>query len=344
MPTIRLASALLEHGLICEQELPEITKVAERYAVAVTPTMQRQIVQPGDPVAKQFIPSALELANAPEELEDPIADTRFTPVKGITHRYPDRVLLKITHMCPVYCRFCFRREVVGPGQQMLTSSELNAALDYIRANKNIWEVIFSGGDPLIMPAKKLLPIMTALDEIEHVKVVRFHTRVPIVSPDQVTAELIDVLSTRTPVWIVVHTNHSQEIGEAAQDALYRLSMAGLPLLSQTVLLKGINDTPQALEDLFRTLVANRVKPYYLHHGDLAKGTSHFRTSIRDGQRLMRHLRGNTSGTCQPLYVLDIPGGHGKVPIGPSYIEAVGDGYAVTDPWGAQHTYPPRLQR
>lgn len=344
MPTIRLARSLVEHGLIREQQLPEITRVVERYAVAITQTMQERIIRRDDPVAKQFVPSDSELISAPNELQDPIADARFTPVKGITHRYPNRVLLKITHMCPVYCRFCFRRELVGPGQQMLSSSELDAAIDYIRANNKIWEVIFSGGDPLIMPAKKLLPIMKELDAIEHVKVIRFHTRVPIVSPDQVTAELIDALSTRTPVWIVVHTNHSQEIGPAARDALYRLSIAGLPLLSQTVLLKGINDTPQALEDLFRTLVENRVKPYYLHHGDLAKGTSHFRTSILDGQRLMRHLRGNTSGTCQPLYVLDIPGGHGKVPIGPSYIEAVGEGYLVTDPWGSQHTYPPSFQQ
>ncbi len=200
MPTIRLARSLVEHGLIREQQLPEITRVVERYAVAITQTMQERIIRRDDPVAKQFVPSDSELISAPNELQDPIADSRFTPVKGITHRYPNRVLLKITHMCPVYCRFCFRRELVGPGQQMLSSSELDAAIDYIRANNKIWEVIFSGGDPLIMPAKKLLPIMKELDAIEHVKVIRFHTRVPIVSPDQVTAELIDALSTRTPVW------------------------------------------------------------------------------------------------------------------------------------------------
>lgn len=343
MATIRSAGALLKHGLICEQELPGITEVAERYAVAVTPAMRDQIAGLDDPVAKQFIPSSAELVNSPEELEDPIADARFTPVKGITHRYPDRVLLKITHMCSVYCRFCFRREVVGPGKQMLSSAELEDALAYIRHNKNIWEVIFSGGDPLIMPPKKLLPVLTALDEIEHVKVIRFHTRVPIVTPESINSELINALCRRAPVWIVVHTNHSQEIGQAARDALHRLATAGLPLLSQTVLLKGVNDTPEALENLFRTLIESRVKPYYLHHGDLAKGTSHFRTTIRDGQRLMRELRGKTGGTCQPLYVLDIPGGHGKIPIGPAYIEEVEDGYRVTDPWGKQHVYPPSVR-
>lgn len=342
MPSIRTAAALLKHGLIREQELPEMNEVARQYAVAITPAMQHQIVHPDDPVARQFVPSGSELVILPEELGDPIADAPFTPIKGITHRYPDRVLLKITHMCPVYCRFCFRRELVGPGQQMLNASELDAAFDYIRDHQQVWEVIFSGGDPLIMPAKNLLPIMATLDAIEHVKVIRFHTRVPIVNPEHITHELIDVLNTRTPVWIVVHTNHSQEIGQAARDALRRLSNAGIPLLSQTVLLKGINDTPEALESLFRTLVANRVKPYYLHHGDLAKGTSHFRTSISEGQQLMRRLRGRTGGTCQPLYVLDIPGGHGKVPVGPSYIREDGDGYTVTDPWGKQHAYPPSL--
>lgn len=306
--------------------------------------MQNQIVNANDPIARQFIPSECELIELPEEDTDPIGDTPFTPIKGITHRYPDRVLFKITHMCPVYCRFCFRRESVGPGQETLNALELDAALDYIRAHPQVWEVIFSGGDPLIMPSKKLLPIMAALDEIEHVKVIRFHTRVPVVNPEHITQQLIDALSIQTPVWIVIHTNHSQEIGQAAQDALRRLSSAGIPLLSQTVLLKGVNDTPEVLEDLFRTLVANRVKPYYLHHGDLAKGTSHFRTSIGDGQQLMRHLRGRMAGTCQPLYVLDIPGGHGKVPIGPSYIRKDGQGYIVTDPWGERHAYPPPRPR
>ncbi|WP_082558953.1 lysine-2,3-aminomutase-like protein [Kitasatospora sp. MBT66] len=353
--TIRTTESLLENGLIDEESLPEIRDVAKRYAVSITGVMQEQIAHVDDPVARQFVPTGAELLITAEERADPIGDDPFTPVKGITHRYPDRLLLKPMHLCPVYCRFCFRREVVGPGEGMLGQAELEAALDYIRAHEEVWEVIFTGGDPLIIAPTKLRPIMAALDAIEHVKVIRFHTRVPVVDPERVTDELVEALATETPVWVVVHTNHSQEIGEAARGALRRLNRGGVPLLSQTVLLRGVNDTPEALEGLFRTLVANRVKPYYLHHGDLAQGTGHFRTTIAEGQELVRRLRGRVSGTCQPTYVLDIPGGHGKVPIGPSYLEPGEDGadgtggtgggsetHVVTDPWGERHHYPPRV--
>ncbi len=343
--TIRTTESLLENGLIDEESVPEIRDVAKRYAVSITGVMQEQIAHPDDPddpVARQFVPTGAELLITAEERADPIGDDPFTPVKGITHRYPDRLLLKPMHLCPVYCRFCFRREVVGPGEGMLGQAELTAALDYIRAHPEVWEVILTGGDPLIIAPTKLRPIMAALDGIEHVKVIRFHTRVPVVDPERVTDELVDALGTETPVWVVVHTNHSQEIGAAARGALKRLNRGGIPLLSQTVLLRGVNDTPEALESLFRTLVANRVKPYYLHHGDLAQGTGHFRTTIGEGQELVRRLRGRVSGTCQPTYVLDIPGGHGKVPIGPTYLADGGDGtHQVTDPWGERHPYPPR---
>lgn len=229
---------------------------------------------------------------------------------------------------------------------MLKNHELTAALDYIRSHPEVWEVIFTGGDPFIISPDRLRPIMAALDEIDHVKVIRFHTRVPVVEPERITADLIDVLDTETPVWVVVHTNHSQEIGQGSREALRRMNRAGIPMLSQTVLLRGVNDTPEALEDLLRTLVANRVKPYYLHHGDLAQGTSHFRTTIDQGQQIMRSLRGRVSGTCQPTYVVDIPGGHGKVPIGPTYLEShpasdeQRDAHWITDPWGITHRYPP----
>ncbi|MFJ3220541.1 EamA family transporter [Kitasatospora sp. NPDC086801] len=212
-------------------------------------------------------------------------------------------------------------------------SQLAAALDYIRSHLEIWEVIFTGGDPLIMAPDRLRPILRALDGIEHVKVIRFHTRVPVVDPDRVTEDLVEALTMDTPVWVVMHTDHSQEIGDDARRALRLLAGSGIPLVSQTVLLKGVNGSPEALEDLFRTLIVNRVKPYYLHHGDLAVGTSHFRTTIGEGQALARSLRGRVSGLCQPTYVLDIPGGHGKVPIGPTYLN--GDG-TVTDPWGTDN--------
>ncbi|MFF7019779.1 lysine-2,3-aminomutase-like protein [Streptomyces klenkii] len=336
--SVRTPKDLVASKLADEADLPTIVDVAERYAVSITPAMQDRIFAVDDPVGRQFVPTGQELLTTPEESDDPIGDDPFTPVKGVTHRYPDRVLLKPVHVCPVYCRFCFRREVVGPGDHMLRGEQLEAALDYIRAHPEIWEVIFTGGDPLIIAPSKLRPMLEALDAIEHVKVIRFHTRIPVVDPGRVTQDLVEALRLGTPVWVVVHTNHSQEIGDEARGALSRLVDAGVPLVSQTVLLKGVNDTPEALEDLFRTLVVNRVKPYYLHQGDLAKGTGHFRTTIGEGQELMRDLRGRVSGMCQPTYVLDIPGGHGKVPIGPVYL--TDDAARVTDPWGEEHAYPP----
>ncbi|MFF4403463.1 lysine-2,3-aminomutase-like protein [Streptomyces sp. NPDC001262] len=337
--SVRTPKDLLANKLIDEADLPEIADVARRYAVSITPAMQDRIFETDDPVGRQFVPTGRELIVTSEESDDPIGDDPFTPVKGITHRYPDRVLFKPVHVCPVYCRFCFRREVVGPGDQMLRDAHLEAALDYIRAHPEVWEVVFTGGDPLVIAPVKLRPMLEALDAIEHVKVIRFHTRVPVVDPRRVTADLVEALRLTTPVWVVVHTNHSQEIGDEARAALGRLVDAGIPLVSQTVLLKGVNDTPEALEELFRTLIVNRVKPYYLHQGDLAKGTSHFRTTIGEGQELMRRLRGRVSGMCQPTYVLDIPGGHGKVPIGPVYL--ADDATRVTDPWGEEHVYPPK---
>lgn len=339
--TIRSLKALVEYGLVPLNQLDELSEVAGRYAVSITEAMRERIEHPDDSVGRQFIPSIDELVATTEENGDPIGDIPFTPVKGITHRYPDRLLLKPTHTCAVYCRFCFRREVVGPGEGLLGAADLSMALDYIRDHPKIWEVILSGGDPLILSPARLSAIMRVLNEIDHVKVIRFHTRVPIVDPGKITSDLIAALSVDKPVWIVIHCNHSQEIGEKARVALLRLNRAGFPLLSQSVLLKGVNDTPEALEELFRVLVQNRVKPYYLHHGDLAKGTGKFRTTIEQGQDLARYLRGRVSGICQPTYVLDIPQGHGKVPIGPAYCERDNDTYLVTDPQGRRHAYPPR---
>ena len=345
--TIRTPEALRDAELITDDAMDEIRDVTKKYALSITPAIRSRIDTADDPVGRQFVPSGQELITTAEELADPIGDDPFTPVKGITHRYPDRLLLKLMHLCPVYCRFCFRREVVGPGEGMLSPSEIDTAIDYIRTHREIWEVIFTGGDPLHLSPARLGPILSALDEIEHVRVIRFHTRVPVVQPERITTELCQTLKIDTPVWIVVHTNHSQEIGPQARASLRRLTESGIPLLSQTVLLRGINDSAEALESLFRTLIANRVKPYYLHHGDLARGTAHFRTSIAEGQILMAALRGNVSGVCQPVYVLDIPGGHGKVPIGPSYLhpqEAGDDTYQLTDPSGQTHDYPPPTPR
>jgi lysine 2,3-aminomutase len=290
------------------------------------------------------VPDAAELRTQDGEASDPIGDDAHSPVEGIVHRYPDRVLLKLVHVCPVYCRFCFRREMVGPGKRpTLSRAALDAALDYIRTHPEIWEVILTGGDPLILSARRLREVTRALATIDHVKVIRVHTRVPVVAPDRVTAELVRALKVKgQSTYVVLHANHPRELSAPAREACARIVDAGIPMLSQSVLLRGVNDDAETLGALMRAFVENRIKPYYLHHGDLAPGTAHLRTEIAEGQDLMRALHGRLSGLCQPTYVLDIPGGHGKSPIGPCYLERLqgAEGYLVEDFNGGPHVYAP----
>lgn len=299
-----------------------LARVAARYAVAITPAMEALIdpADPADPIARQFRPDARELELAPGETADPIGDHQHSPAPGIVHRYPDRVLLKATHVCAVYCRFCFRREMVGPGKgEPLSAADLDAAFGYIAARPSIWEVIVTGGDPFVLSPRRAGEIARRLADIPHVKVVRWHTRAPTVDPERVTLDLVGAIKADgAATWVAVHCNHARELTEAARAAIGRLVDAGIPVVSQTVLLKGVNDDPDTLEALMRALVEARVKPYYLHHGDLAPGTGHFRTTVAEGQALMRTLHARASGLCQPGYVLDIPGGACKAPLGPSY--------------------------
>jgi lysine 2,3-aminomutase len=335
---------LLEQNLVDQQQVPEIEQVLDRFSLAITPAMQDLIARgdAADPIARQFVPDAAELSVLPEERGDPIGDDPHTAIKGIVHRYPDRVLLKPLHVCAVYCRFCFRREKVGPGGEALSPAELEAAIAYIRRHRDIWEVILTGGDPLVMAERRMSEIICALAAIPHVKVIRIHTRVPVVDPARVTSGMVGALKAATPVYVVLHCNHARELTPEARAACARLVDGGIPMLNQSVLLKGVNADPAAMEALLRALVEARVKPYYLHHGDLAEGTSHFRTTIAEGQALMLRLRGRVSGICQPTYVLDIPGGYGKVPIGPSYLHGphAGDRYSITDYQDRIHAYPP----
>jgi lysine 2,3-aminomutase len=341
MPTLRTLEDLEREGLI--EADPRLAEAARSMAIALTPELAALIDRADlahDPIARQFVPSGRETEIAPEERADPIGDEARSPVKGIVHRYPDRVLLKPVHVCPVYCRFCFRREKVGPGGEALSAAELETALAYIRDRPAIWEVILTGGDPLMLAPRRLAEIVAALDAIEHVAVIRVHSRVPIAEPGRITDELVTALKPRRAgLWVGVHCNHPRELAPAARAALGRLADAGFPLLSQTVLLAGINDDVETLARLMRALVTARVKPYYLHHPDLVRGTGHFRVSIEHGQALMKALRGRLSGLAQPTYVLDVPGGHGKVPVGPAYVGDDADALLVEDAFGKRHRYP-----
>ncbi|MEA4839139.1 MAG: lysine-2,3-aminomutase-like protein [Rhodospirillaceae bacterium] len=336
-PSLRNGGDLAAAGLIPPERAAAIDAVALRYSMAITPTLAGLIDpnDPNDPIARQFIPDPAELENAPDECDDPIGDISHSPLKGVIHRYPDRLLLTPVLRCPLYCRFCFRRGWTGEADGALSDAEMEAALDYVRSHDEIWEVILSGGDPLMLPSSRLKALIGALNAIPHVAVIRIHSRIPIGDPGRVGPALIDALTGDTALWLALHCNHPRELGPDAAAACRRLSAVGIPLLGQTVLLGGVNDDEEVMEALFRAMVKNRIKPYYLHHLDAAPGTRRFHVPLARGQTIMRHLRGRVSGLCPPTYVLDIPGGHGKVPIGPAYLE---EGF-VQDWQGHNHKAP-----
>lgn len=335
--------ALRDGGLIDDSKVEELTPVADRYAISLTSTVADLIdrTDPADPIARQYLPSAVELLRLPEERDDPIGDGPHSPVPGIVHRYPDRVLLKAVHVCPVYCRFCFRREMVGPsGDGTMGPAALGHAIDYIAGRPEIWEVIVTGGDPLILSPRRLTEIMTALGAIEHVKIIRFHSRVPVTDPDRIDGVLLDALkASAKTVYVALHANHPRELTDEARGAIDRLIASGVVMVSQSVLLRGVNDDADVLAQLMRRFVELRVKPYYLHHPDLAPGTRHFRLSIGEGRRIVAALRGKVSGLCIPHYILDIPGGHGKVSLAESPVTESSEGcYSIEDRLGNVHNY------
>src|SRR4051812_32270493 len=351
--TLRQPAEFVAHGLVPREALPELEKVAARYAVAVTPAVAELIdlQNPDDPIARQYIPDVRELEHTGGENPDPIGDHTHSPVAGIVHRYPDRVLFKLVHVCAVYCRFCFRREMVGPGRETALSADAYAAaLDYIRSHDEIWEVILTGGDPLMLSPRRLAEIMADLAAIAHVRIIRIHTRVPVADPGRISPDMVAALKVAgATTWLALHANHPRELTGTARAACARIVDAGIPMVSQSVLLRGVNDDAVTLEALMRAFVECRINPYYLHHGDLAPGTAHLRTTLAEGQALMRTLRGRVSGLCQPDYVLDIPGGHGKAPIGPHYLSHANSRerelssetrYRVVDYCGDVHLYPP----
>src|SRR5271166_826874 len=292
--TLRDATELVAQGLAPAADLADLQEIASRYTIAITPDLAALIDpnDPADPIARQFVPSKAELAVDAGENADPIGDHPYSPVSGIVHRYPDRVLFKLVHVCAVYCRFCFRREMVGPGRESaLSEAAYQSALDYIRTHEEIWEVILTGGDPLMLSPRRLAGIMADLASIDHVKIIRLHTRVPVADPARVGDEMVAALRVAgAATWVALHANHPSELTAKARAACARMVDAGIPMVSQSVLLRGVNDNAAALEALLRAFVECRIKPYYLHHGDLAPGTAHLRTTLEHGQELMRALR------------------------------------------------------
>ena len=329
-------------GLMTGAEAEALAPVAERYAIAVTPFLAARIDRddPADPIARMFVPSPEELVRTPEELVDPIGDEPHSPVPGIVHRYPDRVLLKPVAVCPVYCRFCFRREMVGPDLgETLTPAALEGALDYIRTQPGVREVILTGGDPFMLSAARAKALTDAIAAIPHVSVIRWHTRMPVADPTRVTPAFVEALKAPgKAVYVSIHINHIRELSPETLETAARLADAGIPLLAQTVLLRGVNDSADALADLMQALVAARIRPYYLHHPDLAPGTGHFRLTVEEGQAIYSALRDRVSGLALPHYVIDIPGGVSKANAAPSDVIDTPEGRALRGRDGQLHPY------
>lgn len=335
----RTVADLVRQGLLDPARLGAAEIAARAFPIALTAEVVAAIDagDSADPVARQYVPEPAELIAAPGETTDPIGDLAHSPVKGLVHRHPDRVLLMPTQACAVHCRFCFRRHALAD-PKTLDDAELAAALDYVRARPEIREVILTGGDPLVLSAERLRRLVETIEAIPHVGTIRIHSRVPIAAPARVTADMLAALKTPKAMFLAVHCNHARELTEAARAACRAFTDAGIPVLAQTVLLKGVNDSAEALAALMTALVEARIKPYYLHHCDMVAGAAHFRTAIEEGRALMAQLRRRVSGLALPTYVLDIPGGAGKVPIEPGYgPDAEG---RVRDGRGRTHRYPP----
>ncbi|KUO77937.1 MAG: lysine 2,3-aminomutase [Desulfosporosinus sp. BRH_c37] len=312
---------LLKSMSLSSKEAEQIERCLVNFRMAITP-YYFSLMDPLDlncPIRKQAIPSIHELSSSSCDLEDPLHEEADSPVPGLTHRYPDRVLLLVTDQCSMYCRHCTRRRMAGQTDKALPLNRFKLALEYIRANPQIRDVLISGGDPLTLSDERLEFILSNLRSIPHVEIIRIGTRTPVVLPMRITDHLIRVLQKYHPIWINTHFNHPQELTVEARNALNKLANAGIPLGNQSVLLKGINDCPVVMKKLVHELVKCRVRPYYLYQCDLSSGIEHFRTSVSTGLEIIEMLRGHTSGFAVPTFVVDAPGGGGKIPLQPNYL-------------------------
>ena len=337
---------LLKESILSPDALPwhssshpeKLKRVISRYPMRINPYYLGLIKEESDPIYRQCVPDIRELDDKQAAL-DPLNEEGHSPVRGLTHRYPDRVLLLVSSECAMYCRFCNRKRKVGR-PSMVTDASIEQGIDYIREHGEVRDVLLSGGDPLLLEDARLGEILSALHAIPHVEIIRIGTRVPCTLPQRVTPELAGLLQQFHPLYINVHFNHPVEITPEAAVACNRLADAGIPLGCQTVLLKGINDDLPTMQTLMRKLLTIRVKPYYLFHGDPARGTSHFRTSIDRGLNIIRGLQGHTSGLCVPHFAIDLLGGGGKVPLLPDYLTGREDGsLLVTNYQGDAYRHP-----
>jgi lysine 2,3-aminomutase len=311
--------------------------VADRYPMRVTPYYLGLIKEVGDPIWKQAVPDGLELQDSICPA-DPLEEENQSPVPNLVHRYPDRVLFLVSSECAMYCRFCTRKRKVGGAEMGISGATISAGIDYISQHPEIRDVIISGGDPLLLADDKLDGILGRLRAIPHVEIIRIGTRAPVVLPMRITASLVRVLRKYHPLFINTHFNHPDEITEQAAKACARLADAGIPLGNQTVLMRGVNDAPGVMKRLMQKLLTIRVRPYYIYQADLVQGTDHFRTSVEEGLEVIAGLRGHTSGMAVPAFVIDAPGGGGKIPLLPDYLQSLGSEVVLKNYQGETYRY------
>lgn len=313
-----------------DQEKDGIAACLKKFRMAITP-YYASLMHPTErncPIRLQAVPRWEETVRTKGDMRDPLREDADSPVPGLTHRYPDRVLLLVTDCCSMYCRHCTRRRIAGQHDKPMNKAQLERAFAYIKSKTAIRDVVVSGGDPLTLPDEHLEYILSKIRAIKHVEIIRIGTRTPVVLPQRITPELCSILEKYHPIWINTHFNHPREITPEASKACAILNGAGIPLGNQSVLLKGINDNPEVMKKLIHKLLKNRIRPYYLYQCDLSEGIAHFRTAVSTGIELIENLRGHTSGLGVPTFVVDAPGGGGKIPLGPNYLLSQGRGKTV----------------
>ncbi len=326
---------------LTENEIKGIKGAGDKLTMSIPPYWAALIdpKNPACPIRLQSVPQAQEFETAPEELLDPCGEEGSSAVKGLVHRYPDRVLFLVNEMCAMYCRYCTRSRMVGDGNHTLNLSTYEPALNYIREHKEIRDVLISGGDPLTLADRTLEFLISSLKAIPHVEFVRIGTRIPVTMPQRVTPELLAMFKKYSPIWMSVHFNHPIEVTPRVKHACNMIADSGIPMGSQTVLLRGVNDSPEVMKKLFHELLKIRVRPYYIYQCDPIVGSRHFRTTVATGINIMQNLRGHTTGYAVPTYVIDGPGGGGKIPINPEYIVSHENGkYVIKNYAGELYTY------